>query len=115
MKEYRMNNFLSGKKKTAMLNGNKDCSSTFDRAVGERCIVEMKYILALLLPGMIVVFFTRVVYNHYLGLLLTVALIAASVYRGYTDTMPLIIIDAFSLTVGFYFANKLVHRNTQKK
>lgn len=86
-----------------------------DKVVGERCIVEMKYILALLLPGIIVVFFTRVVYNHYLGLVLTVALIAASVYRGYTDTMPLIIIDAFSLTVGFYFANKLVQRSRLKK
>jgi general stress protein CsbA len=75
----------------------------------------MKYILALLLPGIIVVFFTRVVYNHYLGLVLAVALIAASVYRGYTDTMPLIVIDAFSMTVGFYFANKLVHRNRPKK
>jgi len=75
----------------------------------------MKYLLALLLPGLIVVFFTRVVYNHYLGLVLAVALIAASVYRGYTDTMPLIIIDAFSMTVGFYFANKLVQRKRPKK
>ncbi len=71
--------------------------------------------LALLLPGIIVIFFTRVVYNHYLGLILAVALIAASVYRGYTDTMPLIIIDAFSLTVGFYFANKLVQRSRPEK
>jgi len=75
----------------------------------------MKYMLALLLPGIIVIFFTRVVYNHYLGLILAVALIAASVYRGYTDTMPLIIIDAFSLTVGFYFANKLVQRSRPEK
>ncbi|SEM64529.1 General stress protein CsbA [Mesobacillus persicus] len=74
----------------------------------------MKYMLALLLPGMIVVFFTRVVFNHYLGLVLTVALIAASVYRGYTDTMLLIVIDAFSLTVGFYFANKMIQRKRQK-
>lgn len=74
----------------------------------------MKFILALLLPGMFVVFFTRVVFNHYLGLVLTVALIAASVYRGYTDTMLLIVIDAFSLTVGFYFANKMMQRKRQK-
>jgi general stress protein CsbA len=67
----------------------------------------LKYLSALLLPGILVLFFTRVVYNHYLGLILTVALIAASVYRGYTDTMQLIVIDAFSLTVGFYFANKM--------
>ncbi|MCM3585155.1 CsbA family protein [Mesobacillus maritimus] len=73
----------------------------------------LKYMLALLLPGTFVLFFTRVVYNHYLGLVLTVALIAASVYRGYTDSMLLIIIDAFSLTVGFYFANQMVHRKKQ--
>lgn len=75
----------------------------------------LKYLSALLLPGILVVFFTRVVYNHYLGLILTVALIAASVYRGYTDTMLLIVIDAFSLTVGFYYANKMAKKSREKK
>ncbi|MBM4760844.1 CsbA family protein [Bacillus sp. B15-48] len=73
----------------------------------------LKYLFALLLPGILVLFFTRVVYNHYLGLVLTVALIAASVYRGYTDTMLLIVMDAFSLTVGFYFATKMM-KNVRK-
>ena len=67
----------------------------------------MKFLLALLLPGFMVVFFSKIVYNQYLGLILTVALIAASVYKGYTDTTTLIVIDAFSLTAGFYFANQM--------
>ncbi|PLR99103.1 CsbA family protein [Bacillus sp. T33-2] len=70
----------------------------------------IKYLSAFLLPGILVVFFTRVAYNHFLGLGLTVALIAASVYKGYTDSWLLIIIDAFSLTVGFYFANQMMQR-----
>ncbi|WP_053360567.1 CsbA family protein [Bacillus sp. FJAT-27251] len=74
----------------------------------------MKYIVALLLPGAMVVFFTRVAYNHYLGLILTVALIAASVYKGYTDTTLLIVVDSLSLTAGFYFANRMVQRNRKK-
>jgi general stress protein CsbA len=74
----------------------------------------MKYIVALLLPGAMVVFFTRVAYNHYLGLILTVALIAASVYKGYTDTTLLIVVDALSLTTGFYFATRMVERNRKK-
>lgn len=75
----------------------------------------LKYLYALLLPGFLVVFFTRVVYNRYLGLVLTVGLIAASVYRGYTDSMLLIVIDALSLTVGFYFANVMINRIRSEK
>jgi general stress protein CsbA len=74
----------------------------------------MKYIIALFLPGAMVVFFTRVAYNHYLGLILTVALIAASVYKGYTDTMLLIVVDAFSLTAGFFFAGRMVQKSRKK-
>lgn len=71
----------------------------------------LKYLSALFLPGLMVVFFTRVAYNHVLALVLTVALIAASVYKGYTDSFLLIVIDAFSLTVGFYLANRMMKRN----
>lgn len=67
----------------------------------------IRHLSALLIPGLLVVLFTRVTYNHVIGLVLTVALIAASVYKGYTDTFLLIIIDAFSLTVGFWYANKM--------
>lgn len=75
----------------------------------------LKYLSALLLPGFMVMFFTKVAYNHILALVLTVALIAASVYKGYTDSFLLIVIDAFSLTLGFYFANQMMKRNKKQQ
>ena len=45
---------------------------------------ETKLILALFLPGLLVILFTRVTFHHVVGLILTFALIAASVYAGYT-------------------------------
>ena len=70
----------------------------------------LKYLSALLLPGLLVVLFTRVAYNRVIGLVLTVALIAASVYKGYTDSIWLIVVDAFSLTAGFWYANRMKQR-----
>ena len=75
----------------------------------------LKYLSALILPGLMVVFFTRVAYNHILALVLTVALIAASVYKGYTDSFLLIVVDAFSLTLGFYFANRMMKQNKKRQ
>ncbi|KYD18558.1 CsbA family protein [Caldibacillus debilis] len=66
-----------------------------------------KYLAALFFPGLLVVLFTRVTYNALVGLVLTVALIAISVYRGYTDTLPLLIIDALSLTAGFWYSRRM--------
>lgn len=70
----------------------------------------LKFGLALILPGILVVLFTRVTYSYLVGLLLTIALITASVYKGYTDSFLLIVIDAFSLTVGLWFARKIVQQ-----
>ncbi|MEL3971015.1 CsbA family protein [Rossellomorea oryzaecorticis] len=67
-----------------------------------------KFILGIFLPGLLVVLFTRVTYNHYVGLILTVALIAASVYKGYTDSWWLIVVDAASLTIGFWYSNQMM-------
>jgi len=67
----------------------------------------LKFLSALFLPGLLVVWFTRVTYNRVLALVLTVALIAASVYKGYTHTMWLIVVDAFSLTVGFWYGDRI--------
>lgn len=69
-----------------------------------------KFLLALIFPGLLVVFFSRVTYSRVLALLLAVALIAASAYKGYTDTLWLIIIDALSLTVGFWCATQIKHK-----
>ncbi|PLS06990.1 CsbA family protein [Neobacillus cucumis] len=65
---------------------------------------------ALTMPGLLVLLFSRVTYNRVIGLILTVALIAGSVYKGYTDTFYLIVIDAFSLTAGFWLAAKMKPR-----
>ncbi|EMR07980.1 hypothetical protein C772_00309 [Bhargavaea cecembensis DSE10] len=73
----------------------------------------LKIILALFLPAALVVLFTRVTYHHVVGLVLTVALIAASVYAGYTHTWLLYTIDALSLTAGFYMAGRMRERTRQ--
>lgn len=70
----------------------------------------LKFLSALFLPGLLVVLFTRVAYNQVIALVLTVALIAASVYKGYTDSLWLIVVDAFSLTAGFWYSNRMKER-----
>lgn len=70
----------------------------------------VKFLSALIVPGLLVILFSRVTFNRFVGLALTVALIAASAYKGYTHTWILIIIDAFSLTVGFWYSTKMLKR-----
>lgn len=72
--------------------------------------LETKLMLALFLPGLLVVFFTRVTFHHLVGLGLTIALIAASVYAGYTHNWVLYAADALSLTVGFWYATRMVKK-----
>jgi general stress protein CsbA len=74
----------------------------------------LKYLLALFLPGVFVLLFTRVTYNRVLGLILMVALIAASAYKGYTNSFGLIVVDAFSLTAGFWYADRMKQRMKKK-
>ncbi|MGJ7920234.1 CsbA family protein [Neobacillus sp. LXY-4] len=74
----------------------------------------IKYLSALILPGIVVVLFSRVTYNHVIGLVLTVALIAASVYKGYTDSWLLIIVDAFSLTAGFWYSTSMIEKTRKR-
>ena len=75
----------------------------------------MKILAALLAPGLLVVLFSRVTYSYIVGLLLTLALIAASAYRGYTSSWPLIIADAFSLTAGFWYSRRMIERSRAAK
>lgn len=70
-----------------------------------------KLIAGLLLPGLLVVLFTRVTYNYYVGLILTVALISVSAYKGYTNSWPLIIVDGLSLTLGFWYSRRMQLQN----
>ena len=76
--------------------------------------IVIKYLSALFLPGLLVLLFTRVTYNRVLGLILMVALIATSVYKGYTNSFGLIVVDAFSLTAGFWAADRMKHRMKKK-
>ncbi|MEH7492568.1 DUF2198 family protein [Neobacillus niacini] len=76
--------------------------------------MAIEYISALILPGLLVLLFTRVTYNRLIGLALTVGLIAASVYKGYTNNFLLIVVDAFSLTAGFWLAVKMKPRVFKK-
>jgi general stress protein CsbA len=73
-------------------------------------LFETKLILALVMPALLVVFFTRVTFHHIVGLVLTLALIAASVYAGFTHNWLLYGADALSLTVGFWYATRMVHK-----
>lgn len=66
-----------------------------------------KIMLALFIPAILVLLFTRITYNRYVALLLAIALIAASVYAGYTSSPIIYVMDAFSLTVGFWLASKM--------
>lgn len=70
----------------------------------------LKLLLALILPGVLVVLFTRVTYNYYVGLLLATALIAASIYKGYADSIFVIIVDIISLGAGFLYARNMGKR-----
>lgn len=69
-----------------------------------------KFILALFLPGLLVILFTRITFSHIVALILTVALITASVYAGYTHTWLLYVVDALSLTIGFWYATLMMKR-----
>jgi general stress protein CsbA len=78
------------------------------RKEGVPMLIEL--FAAFIMPCTLVLLFTRVTYNRVIGLILTVALITASVYKGYTHTWPVMIIDAFSLTFGFWLAAVLKKR-----
>lgn len=74
-----------------------------------------KFLLALFAPAILVVFFTRVTYHHVIGLVLTLSLVTASVYAGYTHHWALYVVDSFSLTVGFWYAKRMVERARENR
>lgn len=67
-----------------------------------------KIIAGLIFPGLLVILFTRVTYNYIVGLILTVTLIALSAYKGYTNSWPVIVADAISITIGLWYSKKMV-------
>jgi len=73
-----------------------------------------KLLLALFGPALLVILFTRVTYSRFIAMILTIALIAASSYKGYVDTWLIVIVDAASLTVGLWYANRYMKKNNDK-
>lgn len=67
----------------------------------------LKLILAAFVPYMLVLFFDRVTYNHYVATSLTAALLVASYFAGYMDSVYIAILDVASLVAGFVVAKKL--------
>ncbi|MBU7594626.1 DUF2198 family protein [Metabacillus halosaccharovorans] len=75
----------------------------------------IKVILALIMPFLLVLLFTRVSYNHYVGTALTAALLLASYMKGYTHGPSIFFIDIVSLAVGFFYARKMKADLLKKK
>ncbi|KIL42942.1 CsbA family protein [Jeotgalibacillus campisalis] len=73
-----------------------------------------KLLLALFAPALLVILFTRVTFSRTIAMILTIALIAASSYKGYVGSWIVIIVDAASLTLGLWFVNKYMKQNNEK-
>lgn len=80
----------------------------------ESLSITTQIILAIFAPGLMVVLFTRITFNHYVALVLTVALFTASVYAGYTHRWWIYVIDAASLTLGFWYSTNMKTSNNKE-
>ncbi|WP_100334255.1 CsbA family protein [Bacillus alkalisoli] len=67
----------------------------------------MKVLLAIFLPALLVILFTRVTFNAYVGTALTAALIVAAILKGHSDEWFIIVLDIVSLGVGFLYARTM--------
>ncbi|NLP51228.1 DUF2198 family protein [Bacillus sp. RO1] len=68
----------------------------------------VKLVLALIIPALLVVLFTRVTYNLYVGTGLAIALILVSIFKGHGNEWFVIVVDVLSLVIGFLYARKMV-------
>ncbi|BBP92541.1 hypothetical protein BsIDN1_61590 [Bacillus safensis] len=55
---------------------------------------------------LLVILFSKVTYNHYVGIALTAALLFASYMKGYTETYFIVGLDIISLVAGALFMAK---------
>lgn len=72
----------------------------------EEGFVITKAIFALVFPFLLVILFSKVTYNHYVGIALTAALLFASYMKGYTETYFIVGLDIISLVAGALFMAK---------
>lgn len=68
----------------------------------------VKLILAVIIPALLVVLFTRVTYSLYVGTGLAVALILVSIFKGHGNEWYVILVDIVSLVVGYLYAKRMV-------
>ena len=73
-------------------------------------LLLVKVLLAVFLPALLVVLFTRVTYSLYVGTGLTIALFIGSMIKGYTEDWYIILIDVISIGVGFIYARRMVKK-----
>lgn len=64
-------------------------------------------ILALFLPCLMVIIFTQIAQNKWVGLLVSSIVIGVSVYKGFFHNELIILLDVMSLVAGFYIVDTL--------
>jgi len=71
-------------------------------------------LLAIFVPGLLVVLFTRITFNKWVALIITIALFTASVIAGYTREWIHYIVDAASMTIGFWYATRMIQKQNSQ-
>ncbi|MBM7618331.1 general stress protein CsbA [Bacillus tianshenii] len=73
-------------------------------------LLLVKILLAIVLPALLVVLFTRVTYSLYVGTGLTIALFIGSIIKGHAEEWYIILIDMISIGIGFIYARRMVKK-----
>ncbi len=68
----------------------------------------VKLVLALIIPALLVVLFTRVTYSLYVGTGLAVVLILVSIMKGHGNEWYVIMVDILSIAIGYLYAKRMV-------
>lgn len=68
----------------------------------------VKIICGMVIPFLLVLFFTRVTYSVTVGTALTAMLLALSIYKGYADYPVIIAVDVASVIIGVIYARKML-------
>lgn len=59
------------------------------------------YMMAMVVPAVTVVFFTRMTRSKYVAVILTFIIFGVSIYRGFYHSEWVIFIDAMSIVIGY--------------
>lgn len=69
-----------------------------------------KLLLAAILPALLVWFFARITFNHFVAVLLTIALLVAAYYKGHSQEVSVLVVDTASVVVGYFLAKRFVKK-----